>query len=73
MGLINSKSLRRIPDNILQYQSPALTLVEFEQIYEEYISLTNNDEDFANEMISLSRLMRSIIFTNEEKESIING
>ena len=48
-------------------------MIEFEQIYDEYINLTNNDEDLDREMISLSKLLSSIIFTVEEKEAIING
>jgi len=47
--------------------------VEFEQIYDEYITLCNDDDDLDLEMISLSKLLRSFIFTVEEKEAIING
>lgn len=35
--------------------------------------MTNSDSDLDNEMISLSKLLRSILFSVEEKEAIING
>ena len=53
--------------------SPHLTLVEFEQIYDEYINLCNDEDDLDLEMVSLSKVLRSIIFTVEEKEAVING
>ena len=38
----SQSSIRRIPEHILRFQSPDLTLVEFEQIYDEYIQLSDN-------------------------------
>lgn len=48
-------------------------MVEFEQIYDEYINLCNDEQDLELEMVSLSKLLKSIIFNTEEKEAVING
>jgi sulfate adenylyltransferase subunit 1 (EFTu-like GTPase family) len=48
-------------------------LIEFEQIYDEYIKLFNNEQDLDMEMVSLSKLLGSFIFSNDEKEAILNG
>jgi hypothetical protein len=50
-----------------------LTLIEFEQIYDEYINLTDNQADLEQELVSVQKLLNSIIFTTEEKEAIISG
>jgi predicted transcriptional regulator len=57
----------------LTLTSPQITLVEFEQIYDEYINLCNDEDDLELEMVSLSKVLRSIIFTIDEKEAVING
>ena len=57
----------------LTFTSPQITLVEFEQIYDEYINLCNDEDDLDLEMVSLSKVLRSIIFTIDEKEAVING
>ena len=48
-------------------------MIEFEQIYDEYIKLFNNEQDLDMEMVSLSKLLGSFIFSNDEKEAILNG
>lgn len=50
-----------------------MTLIEFEQIYDEYINLTDNQADLEQELVSVQKLLNSIIFTTEEKEAIISG
>ena len=52
---------------------PAITLVEFEQIYDEYLYLCNDNQSQVNaEEISLSKLKASHFLTQEEKDAILN-
>ena len=52
---------------------PAITLVEFEQIYDEYLYLCNDNQTQVNaEEISLSKLKASHFLTQEEKDAILN-
>lgn len=51
---------------------PQITLVEFEQIYDEYISLCGNDETMlVNEEVLISAVQQSFFLTFEEKEAIL--
>ena len=49
-------------------------MVEFEQIYDEYIQLGDNREDMlANEMVYIRLLNKSIFLNPDEKFAILNG
>ena len=53
---------------------PDITLIEFEQIYDEYIQLGDNREDMlANETVFIHILNKSIFLNPDEKLAIVNG
>ena len=66
-------TLRKIPQHILRYQSPDLTLIEFEQIYDEYIQLCGNQQaKLESEHIFVHLLSKSIFLSEDEKQAIVN-
>ena len=68
-----TETLRRIPPHILQHQSSDITLVEFEQIYDEYIQLCANlQANVDAEQVFVHLLSKSIFLSDDEKQAIKN-
>lgn len=57
----------------MRFQSPDLTLVEFEQIYDEYIQLSDNKpECHSQELVYAQIVKNSIYLSHEEKQAILS-
>ena len=64
----SQSSIRRIPEHILRFQSPDLTLVEFEQIYDEYIQLSDNKPECLSQELVYAQNVKNAIFLSQQEK-----